>query len=1047
MNVKKALVVSSLLLCGVGVLPVTAGLPDSHSENEMSSPMPEQQKNKRVISGNVVDALTGEPLIGVSVLLKGTTEGTTTDLDGNFSIPVPLKGAQLEFSYIGFKKQTLEVSDMVTANVKMESDNEVLSEVVVVGAGTQKKISVTGAITSMKGSELIAPSSSLTNNFAGKLAGVIAVTTSGAPGAKSDFYIRGIGTFGGRATPLILLDGVEISSGDLNNLPPESIESFSVLKDASATAIYGSRGANGVMLVTTKIGTENTKAEIRVTLENSFLKPVNQVEYVDGARWMDIYNEAQHARTPNATPKYSQDRIDNTRNRVNPYVYPDVDWYDLLFKESTMNQRANINIMGGGPKVSYYMSLQSNHDTGMLDIPKTNSFDNNINNWTYIFQNNIAYKVTPTTRVDLRMNAQIGNQKGPNYGVDDFFYQAYNNNPITFPAYFPASEGDKHIRFGNAILSGASLYTNPYAYMLSSFKEANFSTINTSVYVSQNLDVVTKGLKATALVNWKSWSHTSYSRSLDPYWYRVKQGSWSPDNPSQFETERVNDSGSEYISESGISRGTDNTFYLDFRLNYERTFATDHNVTAMLMYMQREFRSDILPNRNQGLSGRLTYAYKQKYLAEFNFGYNGTERLSKGERFEFFPAMSLGWVPSAEKFWEPIEKYVDFFKIRGSYGLVGSDDTGGSGSERFLYVNNVKLWSGPSYSTGPSCGTVTKSGPAFYSYAVTNAHWERVKKLDIGVDMRILNQIDVSLDYFFDRRERILLKRLAWPTIMGYGSAIPWSNLGKINNKGFEVSVNWRKELFKDFNMDFRGNFTYTENKWVYRDEPDYPHVWQTNTNKPLDAHKAYIAEGLFKDQEEIDNSPSQEAIGGVNLMPGDIKYRDVNGDGRITNDDKVMITPYSTTPRIQYGLGLNLTYKGFDFGVFFNGSAKRTIMISGIDPFGTDEGHGDRNLMKFIADDYWKESAPNQNAKYPRLGLSKTQMANNMVASTYWMRNGNFIRFKTLSFGYRFPFCRIYVSGDNLAVWSPFKLWDPELWYSSYPLQRTFNLGVQFNF
>ena len=356
MNVKKALFASSLFLCGVGVLPVTAGLPVAHDESEISSPMPEQQKKKRTITGNVTDGFTGEPLIGVSIMLKGSSDGTTTDLDGNFSLSIPVK-AQLEFSYIGYKKQVLDVTDLVVANVKLESDNEMLAEVVVVGAGTQKKVSVTGAITSVKGTELHAPSSSLTSNFAGKLAGVIAVATDGEPGTSSNFYIRGIGTFGGRATPLILLDGVEISSGDLNRIPPESIESFSILKDASATAIYGARGANGVMLVTTKIGTENTKASINVTVENSFLKPVNEVGYVDGARWMEIYNEAQLARTPNATPKYSQERIDYTRSGINPYVYPDVDWYDLVFKESTMNQRANVNIMGGGPKVSYYMSL------------------------------------------------------------------------------------------------------------------------------------------------------------------------------------------------------------------------------------------------------------------------------------------------------------------------------------------------------------------------------------------------------------------------------------------------------------------------------------------------------------------------------------------------------------------------------------------------------------------------------------------------------------------------------------------------------------------
>ena len=1047
MNVKKALFASSLFLCGAGVLPVTAGLPVPHDESEISSPMPEQQKKNRTITGNVTDGSTGEPLIGVSIMLKGSSEGTTTDLDGNFSLSVPVK-AQLEFSYIGYKKQVLDVTDLVVANVKLESDNEMLAEVVVVGAGTQKKVSVTGAITSVKGTELHAPSSSLTSNFAGKLAGVIAVTTGGEPGTSSNFYIRGIGTFGGRATPLILLDGVEISSGDLNRIPPESIESFSILKDASATAIYGARGANGVMLVTTKIGTENTKASINVTVENSFLKPVNEVGYVDGARWMEIYNEAQLARTPNATPKYSQERIDYTRSGINPYVYPDVDWYDLVFKESTMNQRANVNIMGGGPKVSYYMSLQANHDTGLLDIPKAYSFDNNINKWGYTFQNNIAYKVTPTTRIDLRMNAQIGNNKGPNASVSDIFYQVYNNNPVTFPAYFPAEPDDRHIKYGNAILSGTSLYTNPYQYMLGSYKEVNYSMLNTSIYINQNLDFVTKGLKIIALVNWKSWSETSYTRWLDPYWYRVDPKSWSPDNPEEYTLERLNSSGSEYISQSGIGRGADNTFYFHGQLNYENTFGEDHGVTAMLMYMQREYRNDVLPNRNQGLSGRLTSAFQQKYLAEFNFGYNGTERLDKGKRFEFFPAMSLGWVVSSEKFWQPLEKYVDYFKVRGSYGLVGSDETGSyDGAAHFLYVNNVNLGGGGSYSTGPTYSSIYKKGPSINSYAVQNAHWERVKKMDIGVDMKLFNQVDITFDYFCDKRDRILMRRASWPALLGYVSATPWSNIGKVENKGIELGVNWKKEVFKGFHVDFRGNFTYTENKYIDKDEPAYPYVWQTETGKPLSRTTGYIAEGLFRSQEEIDDSPAQDGIGSAKLMPGDIKYRDVNGDGKITEDDKVMISPYGTMPRIQYGLGLNLSYKGFDFGVFFNGSAKRTLMLNGVDPFGSDEGHGDRNLMNFIADNYWSESEQNWDAEYPRLGLTKVQVANNMVPSTYWIRNGNFIRFKTLEIGYSFPHCRIFVSGDNLAVWSPFKFWDPELSYNSYPLQRTVNIGAKFSF
>ena len=999
----------------------------------------QQPKKKRTVTGTVVDAENGDPVIGATVVVKGQKDGVITDLDGNFTIAISGSKAQLEFSYIGYRKKTVDVGDLGVINVKMESDNQLLSEVVVVGAGTQKKVNVTGSITSVKGLELKAPSSSLTTSFAGKLAGVISMTSTGEPGAASEFYIRGVSTFGGRATPLILLDDVEISTADLNNIPAETIESFSILKDASATAIYGARGANGVMLITTKTGKENEKTRINVTVENSFNKPMNFPDFVNGATWMEMYNEAQLTRNPGATPKYSQLDIDNTRNQVNPYIYPDVQWKDVIFKNMNMNQRANVNISGGGSKASYYMSLQANHDTGLLDTKKVYSYNNNINNWGYNFQNNISYKITSTTKIDLHMNAQIRNKKGPNYSTSDLFAQMLYCNPINFPVTFPAQPGDTHIRFGNAIWTGSSVRTNPYAYMLSSFKEYNENTLNTSLKINQKLDFVTKGLSVQAMVNWKNWASSSYNRTIEPYYYGIKGGSYNPSNPTDYEIERLGTSGTDYLKTSDISKASDQTFYLDARVNYDRQFNL-HHVTGMLMYMQREYRSSVLPERNQGFSGRFTYDYGQRYLVELNFGYNGTERLAKKERFEFFPAVSLGWVISNEKFFEPMTKYIDNLKIRGSYGLVGSDETGlSAGAQHFLYIDQVSL-NNIGFTTGVDMN-YTLYGPLVTNYAVVNGGWERVKKLDIGIDLELFRQLTITADYFNEKRYNILLHREAWPESLGYYTAKPWSNKGKVDNWGIELSVNWRKEFTKDLYVDFRGNFTYTENKYVNLDEPVYPYVWKTSTGKPLSRTTGYIAQGLFSSQEEIDNSPTQNL--GSTVKPGDIKYRDVNGDGKIDGSDQVMISPYGTTPRIQYGLGMNVTYKKFDFGVFFNGSAKRTIMISGISPF----GQSDYNVMQFIADDYWSESNPNPNAKYPRLGLTSSQTANNTVASTYWMRNGNFIRFKTLELGYKFKYGRVYLNGDNIAVFSPFKLWDPELSWNAYPLQRTFNIGVQLNF
>ena len=1003
----------------------------------------QQSSKKRTLSGVVVDNNDGTPIIGANVVIKGTSTGGITDIDGNFNIAIPIEGCTVEITYVGYKKYEAYITDQGLISVKLVPDDRILEEVVIVGAGTQKKVSVTGAITSVKGNALRVPSSSLTNNLSGKLSGIISMTNSGEPGSSSEFYIRGISTFGGRTTPLILLDGVEISTNDLNNLPAESIESFSILKDASATAIYGARGANGVMLITTKTGAENTKAKINVTYEHSFMKPVNMVEYADGATFMETYNEALLGRTPSAQPRYSQEQIDNTRNGVNKYVYPDVDWYDLMFKDLTMSQRANVNVSGGGSRVTYYMSLQANHDSGILDVPNNYSIKNNYNRWLYTFQNNIGYKLTSTTKLDLRMNAQIVNSKSPNVSSNDIFNSIYNNNPVLYPAMYPASPDDTHIKFGSAVMSGGKYYENPYAYMLNTFKEENYSKLNVALNLDQKLDFITKGLSLTALVNFNSYATSYYTRSLTPFYYSVVNGSYNPAD-NTFELAEMQ-TGTEYLSESGISRNADNTFYFDARLNYNRRFG-NHSVTGMLMYMMREYRSDVLPNRNQGFSGRFTYDYGNKYLVEFNFGYNGTERIQKDDRFEFFPAASIGWVISNEDFWEPLKDYVNHLKIRASYGLVGSDETGSTaGAAHFLYLNDVNLDGGQNFQTGYK-GETSFKGPFVNSYAVANATWERSKQFDVGVDLRLFDQIDLTFDYFNYKRDHILMQRGSFPYMLGYVNAKPWSNIGKVDNEGVELSVNWRKQLTKDLSVDLRANYTYSKNTQRYVDEPDYPYVWQTNTGKPLSFTKGYICDGFFVDQQDIDTHADQSYFGST-VQPGDLKYRDINADGRITTEDQVMLSPYGNVPRIQYGFGLSLVWKKLDFNVFFNGSAKRRVMMTDMYPFVPSTSEPDHNLMQWIADSHWTEGADNTNAEYPRLGVTDTQIQNNNQPSSFFMRKADFLRFKTLEIGYTLPYCRIYFSGDNLAVWSPFDYWDPELWYNTYPLQRTFNLGVQFNF
>lgn len=1012
-------------------------------QTSSNTPQGKKSQQKRTITGTVVDATDDLPIIGAGIQIKGSRTGTVTDPDGNFSIDITGESVEIVISSLGYKDLTVFITDQGVIEARLEPDNEVLSEVVVVGAGTQRRVSVTGAIAAIDGGTLVSPSSSLTNNLAGKLAGVISVTSSGQPGSTSDFYIRGISTFGGRTTPLILLDGVEITTSDLNNIPAESIESFSILKDASATAIYGARGANGVMIVTTKTGAENTKARINVTVETSVLQPVNIVEYADGATFMEAYNNAQLARNPNAEVRYSQTDIENTRSGINPSIWPDVDWYDLMFRKYSMSQRGNVNISGGGSRVTYYMSLQMNHDGGILDVPQNYSFDNNYNRWLYTFQNNIGYQISPSTKMTLKMNAQIISQTSPSTSANSIFQAIYNNTPVSFPAIFPEQEGYNHLLFGSQIMSAGRFYTNPYANMLNTFQETNTNKLNISVTLNQKLDFITEGLSVNALVNFNNYASTWYTRSLSPYLYNVFPGSYDPENPVEF---RLNELqvGTEYVSQSGISTSTNNTFYLDGRINYDRSFG-HHNVTAMLMYMMRQYRSGVLPNRNQGFSGRFTYDWYNRYLVELNFGYNGTERLAEGARFELFPAISLGWVPSSEPFWKPLRSIIDYLKIRGSYGLVGSDETGTSaGASHFLYENSVSMSGGMTYRTGYT-GNTARTGPSVTSYAVQDAHWERAKELDLGVDLEMFEQLNVTFDWYYNQRERILMKRASFPKSLGYATSVPWSNIGKVDNTGIELSLKWKKQLSKDLLIDLRFNYTYAKNKYVYVDEPDYPYVWQTETGKPLSRMTGYIAEGLFQSEEEIANSADQSSFGS-SVMVGDIKYRDVNGDGKITTADQVMLSPYGTMPRIQYGIGASLNWRKFDFSVYFNGSAKRNIMLSGFEPFIADDSN-DHNLMKWIADGYWREGADNSNATYPRLGLLKSNIYNNRQPSSFWMRKADFLRFKTLEFGWSFPFGRVYINGDNIAVWSPFKYWDPELSYYSYPLSRTFNLGVQFKF
>lgn len=1028
------------------------------------SPVPtENQAEKatestRVVTGTVIDATDNEPLIGATVRLKSDPKvATACDIDGNFTIKVTGKNPIIIVTMIGYKEKEVALRGLSEIEIPMDPSENSLDEVVVVGGGSQKRVAVTGAVTTVTGAQLKMPTARVSNALAGKLAGLITRQSSGEPGSGSSFYIRGISTFGGGNTPLILLDDVEISSGDLDLVPAENIESFTILKDASATAIYGARGANGVMIVTTKGGAYNTPTKLNVSIENSINTLSRIPEWADGATYMRTYNAAELARTPGVTPKYSDLTIERTASHENPYLYPDVDWYDELFKNTSMRQRVNVNVSGGADRVKYYMALDVQHEDGNFKTEKLHSWNNNINIITYSFQNNLSYKLTPSTTISMNMNTYINQRKDPNKSAADFWGYVHWTNPVEFPVYYP-DQGYGHRMYGSAILTDDRLLQNPRAVLNSAYGQSNNNKINTVIKIDQDLSMITKGLKFNAWVNWNNYSSQSFSRSIDPHFYTVD----NPDSydmattPDQFTYRRLNPTGgTDYISESGISKYTDNIFELQANLNWTRNFS-GHEVSAMGIYRMREYRNAVLPNRNQGFSGRITYDYNHKYLAEFNFGYNGTERLAKADRFGFFPAGSLGWVISNEEWFKPLSSVITHLKLRTSYGITGSDDLVQPSGSYFLYIDKIHnnnlsyLWwgSGVSSQSGFTGNGGTGGGPMLTFQALRGIGWEKSKKFDIGAEIHLWGDLKIEADYYYEKRYDILMQRASWPWSLGSGFAIPYSACGKIDSSGLEGSVQYNKRINDDLNLSFQGTITYTTSKYVDVDEPNYPYPWTKQTGRQ---HNNYtqiglIAEGLFKSQEEIDNSPQQQF--GSNVKVGDIKYRDLNGDGVINDDDKTMISKTGVTPRLMYGFGGTVQYKKWDFGVFFTGSGMRTIMIgTSIHPFQSGMSNGSYGLWQYIADNYFDEAKGNFDAKYPRLALTSADLSNNNQASTYWMRNGSFLRLRNVEVGYTFKYGRVYLSGANLLTFSPFKEWDPELSsWNSYPMSRTVNMGVQFN-
>lgn len=1025
----------------------------------------EQQQNKRKISGRVTD-IKGEPLIGVNVTVDGDANGSITNMDGLYEIFVTKKSVVLKFTYIGFK--TSEIRTNASTNiydVTLEEQVNELEETVIVGYGTQRKISNIGAQSSMKMEDIKTPSASLTTTLAGRLAGVVAVQRTGEPGKDAaDIWIRGIST-PNTSSPLVLVDGVERS---FNDIDPEDIESLTTLKDASATAVYGVRGANGVILIKTKPGKVG-KPTVNADYYESFTRFTKMVDLADGITYMNAANEAM--RNDGIATKYTEDQIRNTIAGKDPYLYPNVDWLKEIFNDWGHNRRVNVNVRGGSEKVAYYASVSYFNETGMTVTDKNiDTYDSKMKYSRYNFTTNLNIDVTPTTKVEIGAQGYLGEGNYPAISSADLYNAAMSISPVEYPKMFFVN--------GEAFVPGTSTnnnFNNPYSQATRrGYDNLTKNQIYSNLRVTQDLDMLTKGLKLTAMYAFDVYNEIHVHQDRAESTYNFLDTSVPYDMNGQPILQRIYE-GSNVLSYKQETSGNKKT-YLEASLNYDRTFNDDHRVSALFLFNQQSkllypkgTLEDAIPYRMMGIAGRATYSWKDRYFAEFNIGYNGAENFSPKHRFGTFPAFGVGWVVSNEKFWQPLSKAVSFLKIRYTDGKVGNSEVS---DRRFMYLDQMKENGDYGYKFGPN-------GTKWAGYETVNMAvdliWEESRKQDLGIDLKLFNDdLSIVFDLFKERRENILLKREhSMPSFLGYNTSAPYGNIGIIENKGFDGTIEYNKRINKDWVIALRGNVTFNKDKWIQGELPEQKYEWMNQYGRNINGAKGYVAEGLFT-QAEIDDMARWESLSAANkaitpkpfasqfgtVKAGDIKYKDLNNDGQIDAYDQTYISR-GDVPTTVYGFGFTVGWKDLSVGMMFQGvaGAERVLNGSSINPF--NGGGGSGNLYSNI-DDRWTEENPDQNAFYPRLsyGSETTSSINNFQKSTWWVRNMNFLRLKTLQLSYNLPKpwvnkvhlknAAVYVMGTNLFTLSRFKLWDPELNTdngASYPNTTSYSVGINFTF
>jgi TonB-linked SusC/RagA family outer membrane protein len=1039
------------------------------------------------VKGRVIDP-DGLALGGVAVIVRGTTVGTVTNDDGDYTLPNVPAESILEYKLVGFVTQEAKVSaNKTTINIILLEESESLDEVTIVAFGTQKKESVIASVSTIDTKELKVPSSNLTTALAGRIAGLISYQRTGEPGQdNAEFFIRGVTTFGtGRVNPLILIDGVEMTTDDLARLTTDDIKSFSIMKDANATALYGARGANGVVLVTTKEGSEG-KMKIQFRAEGSYSAPTQTLDFADPITYMRLHNEAILTRDPLRGRMYSPEKITETEKLWNAgqtdVRYPAIDWQKMLLSDHTFNHRYNLNLSGGGAIARYYVAASYARDNGIIKMDKRNNFNNNIQIDKYVLRSNININPTKTTEIIVRLHGAFDNYTGPLDGGAELYKKSMNANPALFQPYYEpdyANRGAKHILFGN--YSGSTLaHLNPYAEMVKGYKANDRTNMLAQFEVKQNLDFFVEGLSARAMFNVNRYSQLELTQSYNPYYYELMNSY----DPSEYKLTVLNDessgifgglaNGRESLELGSTEKKQTNSMYVEAAINYNRTFDKKHDVSGLLVYTLRESidgsPGDLqasLPNRNLGLAGRITYGYDSRYFFETNFGYNGAERFAKNERFGFFPSAGIGWIVTNEKFMESLSKVLTKLKLKATYGLVGNDAIGDS-KIRFFYLSKVSLSDyNKSYRFGYNwlSGRLIP-GVSISRYADPNITWEISRKTNLGLELNLWNSLELQVDWFMEKRNNIMMERADIPTTMGL-QAKPSANIGEAKGNGIDMSLDYNKSFTKDIWAVFRGNFTYAVSNFEVYEEPDYSDIpWRSHQGQKISQEYGLVAERLFLDEYEVQNSPRQ--YGGVGYGAGDIKYRDINNDGIVDDDDMIPIG-YPKTPEINYGFGISAGFYNLDISCFFQGSARSSFWIDPqsvspfinrttrdedklLQPFATN-----RALLQYWADNHWSEQNRDIHALWPR--LSDYPIDNNLKKSTWFMHDGSFLRLKSVEIGYSLPKkwierlsmrnLRIYANGSNLFIISAFKMWDPEMASDGlkYPLQRVFNIGVNIDF